>query len=90
MWMPTRRFSGEGRADPEETRRGSAPTPITIGTDRATGVVGTARQEAGALWADASVGEARDGRGVASCKRSRKGLRAIWASERVRCTGEAG
>ena len=45
MWMPTRRFSGEGRADPEETRRGSALTPITIGTDRATGVVGTARQE---------------------------------------------
>jgi hypothetical protein len=45
MWTPTRRFSGEGRADPEETRRGSAPTPITIGTDRATGVVGTARQE---------------------------------------------
>ncbi len=45
MWMPTRRFSGEGRADPEETRRGSAPTTITIGTDRATGVVSTARQE---------------------------------------------
>jgi hypothetical protein len=45
MWMPTRRFSGEGRADPEETRRGSAPNMITIGTDWATGVVSTARQE---------------------------------------------
>ena len=45
MWTPTRRFSGEGRADPEETRRGNALKPITIGTDRVTGVVGTARQE---------------------------------------------
>jgi len=44
MWMPTRRFSGEGRADPEEPGAGARYT-ITIGTDRATGVVGTARQE---------------------------------------------
>ena len=61
MWMPTRRFSGEGRVDPEETRRGSAPKPITIGTDRTTGVVSTARQE-GSLrqWGrPGMVGESR-------------------------------
>jgi hypothetical protein len=45
MWMPTRRFSGEGRSRSGRTRRGSAPTMITIGTDRTTGVVSTARQE---------------------------------------------
>jgi hypothetical protein len=28
--------------------------------------------------------------GVASCERGRKGSRTIWASERVRCTEEAG
>ena len=66
MWMPTRRFSGEGRADPEEARRGSAPLPITIGTDRATGVVGTARQE-GSLrqWGrPGMVGESRAPNGI--------------------------
>jgi hypothetical protein len=58
MWMPTRHTSGEGRADREATRRGSAPLPITVSTDRATGVVSTACEE-GNLH---PVGEARDGR----------------------------
>jgi hypothetical protein len=38
----------------------------------------------------ASVGEARDDRGVAIIQRCQKGRRTILASERVRCTDEAG
>jgi len=30
MWLPTRRMSGEGRADWEETRRGIALYPVTV------------------------------------------------------------
>ena len=49
------------------TRRESALKPITIGTDRATGVVSTAQrapacQEGGCPLGAASVGEARGGR----------------------------
>jgi hypothetical protein len=60
MWTPTRRKSGEGRADWEEPGAG-ARYPITISTGRATGVVSTACKEG----SSASVGEVRDGRGVA-------------------------
>jgi hypothetical protein len=45
MWAPTRRMSGEGRAEWEEARRGIALSPITVSTIRATGVVGTACKE---------------------------------------------
>ena len=44
MWMPTRRMSGEGRADWEEAGAG-ARQAITVSTSRATGVVSTARKE---------------------------------------------
>ena len=44
MWMPTRRTSGEGRADWEEPGAG-ARHPLTVSTSRATGVVSTACQE---------------------------------------------
>jgi hypothetical protein len=68
------------------TRRGSALTSITIGTDRATGVGSTACPE-GSLrqWGRPGVVA-----GVASCERGRKGSRTIWVSERVRGTAEAG
>src|SRR5579863_2454480 len=67
-WTPTRRFSGEGRADPEPTQ-GKAYTD-NHETDRATGVVSTACQE-GSLQ---SVGEARGGRSVACCNEAGKGF----------------
>ena len=44
MWMPTRRTSGEGRADWEEPGAG-ARHPLTVSTSRATGVVSTACKE---------------------------------------------
>jgi hypothetical protein len=44
MWAPTRRMSGEGRVDWEEPGAG-ARQRITVGTSRATGVVGTACKE---------------------------------------------
>lgn len=44
MWMPTRRNSGEGRADWEEPGAG-ARYKITVSTSRATGVVSTACKE---------------------------------------------
>ena len=44
MWMPTRRMSGEGRAEWEEGGAG-ARQAITVSTSRATGVVSTARKE---------------------------------------------
>ena len=68
MWKPTRQMNGEGRADGEEPGAGERPQRITISTDRTTGVVSTACKEGNT----ASVGEARDGRGIASPERSRK------------------
>ena len=44
MWTPTRRMSGEGRADWEEPGAGTR-YQITVRTSRATGVVSTACQE---------------------------------------------
>ena len=44
MWMPTRRTSGERRADWEEPGAGARHT-ITVRTSRATGVVSTACKE---------------------------------------------
>jgi hypothetical protein len=44
MWTPTRRMSGEGRADWEEPGAG-ARQRITVRTSRATGVVSTACKE---------------------------------------------
>ena len=44
MWTPTRRKSGEGRADREEPGAG-ARYNITVRTSRATGVVSTACKE---------------------------------------------
>ena len=44
MWTPTRRMSGEGRADWEEPGAG-ARQRITVSTSRATGVVSTACKE---------------------------------------------
>ena len=44
MWMPTRRESGEGRADWEEPGAG-ARYSITVSTSRATGVLSTACKE---------------------------------------------
>jgi hypothetical protein len=44
MWAPTRRKSGEGRADWEEPGAG-ARYNITVSTSRATGVVSTACKE---------------------------------------------
>jgi hypothetical protein len=44
MWAPTRRMSGEGRADWEEPGAG-ARYSITVSTSRATGVVSTACKE---------------------------------------------
>lgn len=58
-WMPTRLETGEGRADREEARRGSAPPNSTDEhLIRSTGVVSTACRE-GDLW---RVGEAWDWR----------------------------
>jgi hypothetical protein len=85
MWTPTRRKIGEGRADWEEPGAG-ARHEGTVRTSRSTGVVSTACQKGNR----ASVGEARDGRGVANRERRQKGRRTIWASERARCTEETG
>ena len=71
MWMPTRRFSGEGRADPEGTRRGSAPNAITIGTDRATGVGSTARPEGSLLPSGHTTAGGREERTWATIRRRR-------------------
>lgn len=60
MWMPTRRMSGEGRADREEPGAG-ARYEITVSTSRTTGVVSTACKE-GSLrqWGrPGMVGESR-------------------------------
>ena len=60
MWTPTRRKSGEGRADWEEPGAGARPW-IAISTSRATGVVSTACKE-GSLrqWGrPGMVGESR-------------------------------
>ena len=62
MWTPTQRNHGEGRADREETGAGSRPEGNHRAPIRTTGVVSTACEEG----KTASVGEARDGRGVAS------------------------
>src|SRR5258708_4946536 len=91
MWVPTRRFSGEGRVDPEETRRGSALKPITIGTDRTTGVVSTARQE-GSLRQWGRPGLFRtvrhgSSRALIHNSRSREGLRTWYARFPVNCRG---
>ena len=44
MWTPTRRMTGEGRADWEEPGAGTR-SRVIIGTSRATGVVSTACKE---------------------------------------------
>ena len=65
MWMPTRRKSGEGRADWEEPGAG-ARQAITMSTSRATGVVSTACKE-GSLrqWGrPGMVGESRTSNGI--------------------------
>jgi hypothetical protein len=65
MWTPTRRKSGEGRADWEEPGAG-ARYRITVRTSRATGVVSTACKE-GSLrqWGrPGMVGESRTSNGI--------------------------
>ena len=65
MWTPTRRMSGEGRADWEEPGAGTR-YQITVRTSRATGVVSTACQE-GSLrqWGRLGmVGESRAPNGI--------------------------
>ena len=86
MWTPTRRKIGEGSTDGEEPGAGARQIDNQTAPIRSTGVVSTACQKGNR----ASVGEARDGRGVANRERRRKGRRTIWASERVRGTEEAG
>ena len=65
MWMPTRRMSGEGRAEWEEGGAG-ARQAITVSTSRATGVVSTARKEGNLRqWGrPGMVGESRTPNGI--------------------------
>ena len=60
MWAPTRRMSGEGRADWEEPGAG-ARQPITMSTSRATGVGSTACKE-GSLRQWGRLGMVRESR----------------------------
>jgi len=69
MWTPTRRETGEGSTDREEPGAGARQHDNHRAPIRSAGVVGIARQKG----SRASVGEARDGRRVASCERRRKG-----------------
>src|ERR1700730_14775895 len=69
MWTPTRRETGEGSTDREEPGAGARQHDNHRAPIRSAGVVGIARQKG----SRASVGEARDGRGVASHPRRRKG-----------------
>src|SRR5712692_4858164 len=68
MWMPTRRGFGEGRTNWEEPGAGARQHDNHRAPIRSTGVVDIARQKGN----PASVGEARDGGGVASRERGRK------------------
>ena len=68
-WMPTRRETGEGGAGWEGPGAGTRQHDNHRAPIRSTGVVGIARQKG----SPASVGEARDGRGVASRERRRQG-----------------
>ena len=65
MWAPTRRKSGEGRADWEEPGAG-ARYRITVRTSRATGVVSTACKEGNLRqWGRLGmVGESRTSNGI--------------------------
>jgi hypothetical protein len=65
MWAPTRRMSGEGRADWEEPGAG-ARYEITVRTSRATGVVSTACKEGNLRqWGrPGMVGESRAPNGI--------------------------
>jgi len=68
MWKPTRRKSGEGRADREEPGAGARQTPNHCVPIRTTGVVSTACEE-GSLrqWGrPGMVGESRTPNGI--CK----------------------
>ena len=47
MWTPTRRDSGEGCTDREETRAGTRNSPTNEHLIRSTGVLGTACREGG-------------------------------------------
>ena len=86
MWTPTRHKIGEGGTDGEEPGAGARYNDNRRAPIRSTGVVSMACQKGNR----ASVGEARDGRGVANRERRQKGRRTLWASERARCTEEAG
>jgi hypothetical protein len=86
MWTPTRRKTGESGTNREEPGAGARHCSNHYAPIRSTGVVSTACQKGNR----ASVGEARDGRGVANRERCQKGRRTIWASERARGTDEAG
>ena len=58
----------------------------TVRTSRATGLVSTACQKGNRRqWGRPGMVA-----GVAFCERRRKGRRTVWASERARCTDEAG
>ena len=69
MWTPTRRETGEGSTDREVPGAGARPHDNHRAPIRSAGVVGIARQKG----SPASVGEARDDRGVASRERRRQG-----------------
>ena len=62
MWTPTRRETGEGRMDREEPGAGARQFPNQTAPIQSAGVVSTACLEG----KFASVGEARDGMGVAN------------------------
>ena len=85
MWCRPGAKAGKAESIRKNPARERA-NAITIGTDRATGVVSTACQE-GSLRQEGRPGVVV---GVASGERHRKGWRTIWASERVRGTAEAG
>jgi hypothetical protein len=86
MWTPTRHKIGEGSTDREEPGAGARQHDNRCVPVRSTGVVSTAcRKGSQCQWGRSGMVA-----GVAIRERRGKGRRTIWASERVRCTGEAG
>jgi hypothetical protein len=84
---PTLKRGRPGRSG--RTRRGSAPVPVALGTDRAAGaVVTTACREGGRPRGAASVGEARGGRECRVLQTAPEGIADhLGVGERRRCRG---
>ena len=86
MWTPTRRKIGEGGTDGEVPGAGTRYFNNQTAPRRSTGVVSTAcRKGNQRQWGRLGMVA-----GIANRERRQKGRRTIWASERVRCTHEAG